>query len=314
MKSIGWFLYGSFFVYIFPLFFSYAGILVSNPTVAQLSFIAGLAGWFIFDLLILKNKVVFSHKWLSAYRKIAAQGSSVTAAILRKSLLKERKNDTEEISIVVEFRNLAHTLVVQELSFVDQKPVKQRFDKGKTLQLKLNENGGLPTFVIVGAETKAPVLGGYLWILFNLAYMIVTFVLFFYYFGDSYSISFLSPWFPWVWTPWEGFLLFSLMGNLSKEGGFLSKKMRGKISLEEQSRLIVFGKKARAEVTEISPTGTTINDQPQIRFSLNFTDEKGQIHYKTFKKVVLLTDLYQQQIGSRQVLYLPENPNIFELV
>lgn len=84
--------------------------------------------------------------------------------------------------------------------------------------------------------------------------------------------------------------------------------------MEEQSRLVVFGKKAAAEVMEITPTATTINDQPQIRFSLNFTDEKGPTHYKTLKKVVLLTDLYHQQIGSREALYLPENPNIFELI
>ncbi|HLQ40916.1 MAG TPA: hypothetical protein VK118_08145 [Tetragenococcus sp.] len=84
--------------------------------------------------------------------------------------------------------------------------------------------------------------------------------------------------------------------------------------MKEQSRLVVFGKKAAAEVMEITPTAITINDQPQIRFSLNFTDEKGPTHYKTLKKVVLLTDLYHQQIGSREVLYLPENPNIFELI
>lgn len=75
-------------------------------------------------------------------------------------------------------------------------------------------------------------------------------------------------------------------------------------------RLLFYGQRATAFVTNASQTGTYINENPQVRFDLTFTDHKGINHKTSYKKVVQMIDLHDVKRESRTILYMPDDPSI----
>lgn len=88
---------------------------------------------------------------------------------------------------------------------------------------------------------------------------------------------------------------------------FILKKLTG---LGDNSVLIKFkGIKTQAKLISVSQTGTYINEQPMMRFELEYTDNKHHIHRNSLKKVVGLLELDVTKQAQIEIFYLPENPN-----
>lgn len=75
-----------------------------------------------------------------------------------------------------------------------------------------------------------------------------------------------------------------------------------------EENLVLYGKKATAVVQRADQTGTYINEQPQIKYILQYNDDKGQQHLVTLKKIVPLTQLHYVNTGTQDILYLPDDP------
>src|SRR5690606_27530382 len=65
-----------------------------------------------------------------------------------------------------------------------------------------------------------------------------------------------------------------------------------------------------ARMLEASQTGTSINDQPEVRFELEYDDLNGNKHFITYKKIVRLIDTHITKAKTIPIFYLPEQPKI----
>ncbi len=87
---------------------------------------------------------------------------------------------------------------------------------------------------------------------------------------------------------------------------FILSKLTG---LNDDSVLIKFkGIKTAARLINVSQTGTYINEQPMMRFELEYTDNKQHIHKSSLKKVIGLLELDITKQKEIEIFYLPENP------
>lgn len=87
---------------------------------------------------------------------------------------------------------------------------------------------------------------------------------------------------------------------------FIFRKLSG---LSDDSVLIKFkGIRTKARLIKVSQTGTYINEQPMMRFELEYTDAKHHVHKNSLKKVVGLLELDITKQELIEIFYLPENP------
>lgn len=300
-------------MYFFPLIFVYTGIWMSSPLISTLSLALGIFGWTIFNVLIFKSLVLDLKKLKDNHSKIIRHGKPVSAKILDKFVKSTRKDGTESIEIDIEFENFSSTIVRNRIDAEDTKPYENRFEVGKTLAIRLNPEGELPLFVIEGSSMEHKKSKAFTWIIFNVVYSVIIFIVSYKFLSRGFGWRFLSPWFPWVIIPYLAILLTRTLGVLGNSS-YLSKKLNGARTAEDSAKLLLYGKKTIANITKADQTGMFINDQPEISYRINFTDENNQQHQKSFKKIVLLTDLYKNQLGEREILYLPGNSDVLELL
>jgi len=67
------------------------------------------------------------------------------------------------------------------------------------------------------------------------------------------------------------------------------------------------GKRALASITRVEQTGTMINDQPEIRFHVEFLDGAGRNVSAQIKKIVSLIDV--AQVRSQKEAFVFYDPN-----
>ena len=64
-----------------------------------------------------------------------------------------------------------------------------------------------------------------------------------------------------------------------------------------------------AKLVKASQTGTYINEQPMIRFDVEYTDNRHHVHRGSLKKVIGLLELDITKQEQIEIFYLPENPS-----
>jgi hypothetical protein len=102
--------------------------------------------------------------------------------------------------------------------------------------------------------------------------------------------------FPW-WTA-------LLVGIFPFIGGVML--LFGALSGWRQIRLLALGRLAYARWINVTPTSTTVNDQPVLKYAFEFQAEDGQMYQGNSKS------LPKAQLGdeaNEPVLYLPANPD-----
>lgn len=295
-----WFFYSAFFVFVFPLFFSFSGGFLSSPIWATISLCIGIIAWCIFIYKIYARTIVQPLKTQRNIHRLLEDGKRVQGTVQDKViLLKKQQEDTEMMEIAVSFQNLEGTPVKKVFQFLDTKPRLKRYETGRTVDLRLSRTFQVPAIILADTQTRFSWKTGFFACLFVVAYMLGTFAWHYATFSNGHGWRFLSLWHPWLMTPFMGLLLFSLPLLLGRFFG------GGK---DREEKLLLFGKKATAVVQHAEQTGTYINEQPQIRYILKFTDDKGKEHVVTFKKIVSLMELHTVNADTQDILYLPEDP------
>lgn len=212
------------------------------------------------------------------------------------------KYNTYELELL--FKNLADTEITHRTEISDTKPHERRFEVGKKLNLILNrEPKKLPVFVIANSEGAINPIGLALRVLVWLLVLALVGGYYFYSYQDeSHGMGwrFMSFGHPLIICPlvliFYRYLLRFILNKLTAANG--------------DSVLIKFkGIKTWAKLINVSQTGTYINEQPMMRFELEYTDNKHHVHRKSLKKIVGLLELDITKKEQVEIFYLAENPN-----
>lgn len=253
----------------------------------------------------------YFHKWILQIfiskrniEKLKLAGVSREAKILSavKTSKPNEKINTYELEL--SFKNLADTEITSKTVITDAKPHQRRFEAGKKLSLILDRDAKeAPHFIITNTEVGLNiariafiVLGWLVFVAAIIGYYIYAYRI------ESYGMGwrFISFGHPLIVCPMV--LLFFR---------YLLKFIYSKLTvLNGSSSMIKFkGIKTWAKLIKVSQTGTYINDQPEILFQLEYTDNKHHVHRNSLKKVIRLLELDITKQEKIEIFYLPENPN-----
>lgn len=298
-----------FFVFIFPLFFSYLGIWGWGAFGGTISLIVGTIGWLIYIGSLSYRFFLEPKKVMRTVDRILRTGPLVSSKILDKQQI---GNTPNELNLKLEFQNLSNTTVNVTTEIFDIEPDKKRFEVGKTIDIRLNTFGKSPLLLPNNSRpiVKNNKLTNLLIILLVVVYMVLTFIAHYFFFSEGRGWGFLSLYHPWVLTPFGALLLNNL--SISKIGKYV---FGGVDSDSESWQYILYGKHARAVIKECFQTGTFINEQPMMQLQIQFTDNSGKLHHVSFKRLVYLNELaYFIEGAERDILYMEKEPDKIMLV
>ena len=201
------------------------------------------------------------------------------------------------------FKNLVGAEILQKANVNDARPYERRFEVGKKIELLLDKDvKHEPYFIFASSEAtikKAAIA------LISLGWLALTALVIAYY-GYSYLSEsegmgwrFMSLGHPLIVCP-AILLFFRIIITLiyhklgGKPGDAVSIKFKG---MQTAARLV-----------KVSQTGTYINEQPQMKFELEYTDHLKRTHHASLKKIVGLLDLDSVKQEYVSIYYLKEKP------
>ncbi|MDK6863908.1 hypothetical protein [Nosocomiicoccus ampullae] len=301
-----------FFMYVFPIFFLYLPVIRTTSIVATILLVVGVVLYLVQTFMIYKF-VTRPQKLLTQHEDIRYSGQLVHAEILNEEVIQESNHEISK-RLLVQFLNLAGNPVKSYVKVVDSKPHEHRFERGKTIDLKLNKNGFQPPFTLNDGEyeTKTSPFAS-VWIIFNIVYMIGFFIVTYYVQNDGYGWRFLSPVTSWLWAPISGIILLRILLKLSSSFDIVMRyhPLISFNSEEEFGELLLYGKTVEGEILSYSQTGLHVNEQPQVLFSIQYVTDEGKKLTKRIKNVISLTELHELKKGKAEIIYLPRDTDIF---
>lgn len=265
--------------------------------VSILLWIIVLGGWF--------------YKWIIvnfvAKRNVAhlvKHGIPRKAEILEAVKVSRPGSQYNSYELKLLFKNLVNTEIKQKIVVNDAKPQQNRFEKGKSIEIRIDNNAKRTPYLIpAGSEAGINILTI---MLISLGWLTVTGLVTGYYIysyqteNNGMGWRFIAWWHPLILCP--AILLF-YRGIFSY---FLNRIFNGRKGEAELIKLK--GIRTTARLISADQTGTYINEQPMILFKLEYEDEQNQIRRSEIKKIVNLLDLSSVKRQTIDVFYLKEDP------
>ena len=301
-----------FFMYIFPLFFLSLPVVRTTPYVATALLVIGLILWLVQTYMISKF-ITEPKKQAKQHKKVQQTGKAIQAQVLAWEYDGLIEDDPSK-KILLRFTNLVGSQVKTYMHLVDTKEHEKRFEPGKEITIKLNKSGFEPPFTVGKGEYETPPRPWiWLWLIFNILYMIGFFLASYYIQSDGYGWRFLNPFSPWLWEPIYGIFILNFLLKTSHSQDIITEfyQLKSFRSEKEFGELLLYGKITQGEIINYSQTGTYINEQPQVRFDVHFLNDQGDILNKSFKQIIPLTDLHELKKGEAEIIYLPRDTDIF---
>lgn len=299
-----WYIY--FFIFIFPLFFSFVGEFKWSALGSTASLVVGIILWVAFLLFILKRGKENNKLYLEAV-DVQKNGKLTTATVLDFDVLKE-SNDEKTINLNLEFTNFAGTKVDASLPINDTKPHERRFELGNSVNIRLNnkrKNISVPFMFDTGTVEKKKT-GEMGLFYFSIVYAVLVFIVNHMIWSDGDGWRWVTFIHPWVWIPLAAIFIFRLFDKVSGLGS--------QVDDATENELLLHGVRTEGEIITATQTGMYINEQPQMRIRIRFKDQFGKQHTVEKKQIVLLNEMHLYKSGSKTVLYLPDNPEIMMML
>ncbi|WP_217606828.1 hypothetical protein [Chitinophaga sp. GbtcB8] len=254
-----------------------------------------LAGYFrkwIINIFIAKRNITY----------LREKGIRREAKIMAVTKTSKPNAGYDAYDLNLSFKNLVGAEILQKASINDAKPYERRFEVGKKIELLLDkEVKHEPYFIFATSEAtikKAAIA------LISFGWLALTALVIAYY-GYAYLSEsegmgwrFMSLGHPLIVCP--AILLFFriiitlIYHKLAKPGDAVSIKFKG---IQTDARLL-----------KASQTGTYINEQPQVKFDLEYTDHLKKTHHASLKKIVGLLELDTLKQEHISIYYLKEKP------
>ncbi|RQO30373.1 hypothetical protein DBR32_12445 [Taibaiella sp. KBW10] len=238
---------------------------------------------------------------------IITHGDPFLVKVLSKTI-KASRPGYEVLSLQISFTNLRQTPVSIPYEVNDTKPDEKRFEPGQTLRMRAMPDTKNPVLILESAQVSlnkgvllTAIIGLLLILTFAIGYLL------FAYEQESMGTGwrFLRFWHPWIIIPLSALFFGGIIALVLKG----INRMAG--TSKELMKLVFYGKRTMGTILHYAETGVYINEQPRIKFEVQFTDERGQLHNASFQKVISLLELHQLSKGAKEVLYLPDNPKEF---
>lgn len=303
-----WTIYMLFFAIPFPMLIYYNasyGIDGEDTgpwlalTYVLLSAIAwGLVVWGLFNSLVLTP---FRQK--KAVQYLLDNGVSVEGVVIGNEEKGQRSNGSVVRSITFSLRNFSGAEIKDSMDFVDTRPEEHRYDTGKKIMLRVDrEMKRLPALTLEESRPTLRMGRIVVFVLFTLA--LAAAVVWYYVF--SYKLQ--SNGSGWRFMVFYHPLMLCPLILLASRFGFDKLLSLFTGNPEKLLTLKYHGRRTDAEVVSVSQTGTYINEQPQMRFELRYTDAHGKTHSTTLKRIVPLLEMNITQTKTLPVFYLMDNP------
>jgi len=301
-----------FFAIGLPLIIHYAGdydtrydqIKNTSPTEAFIWLASGTLLWLIIFIYYLKKFVIDLIVKKQATERLLQQGERKKGKIISKKILFDKENQ-QGIVIKIAFPNFSGSEVTHSLEFVDTQSYQRRYETGNNIDLLLDRSLKPPYIAIEGQRVhwnKKVLLLIFLGLLLLIG--LAAGVLIYSYMHESkgYGWRYLSFWHPFLMIPASFIFYFGLFAII---GRLFFNNMK--------PYMLFYGKKTDARIEKVKQTGTEINNQPQLLFSVAYQDDMGQTYQASFKKVMDLLHLANLQPGNIiPIMYDPKNPNKIE--
>ncbi|MCL4640240.1 MULTISPECIES: hypothetical protein [Olivibacter] len=308
--SYFWKAYMFFFAVPFPMILYYSINYNSeirgdgtNPWLALTYLLISLVLWTIVLYKLYQRWIALTLQTKSNIESLLRDGVLKDGEIVDVKTLKPVAKDVETLEVSVRFENFSGTKVLQTIPINDSKPQQNRYEAGKRIKLRIDKTlKSSPVFIPDGVQVELrksqmflSIIGWLLALGLVIAYYIFSYQL------ESRGTGwrFLIFWHPLLLCPL--ILLLSFLG-LDALLGQLSGLPKDVL------RLIFYGKQATARILSAKQTGTYINEQPQVRFELDFKDERGRTHRVSLKKIVSLLEVSITQQQTVDIFYLEEDP------
>ncbi len=311
-----WTGYILFFIFIFPMIFEYLPWVFSgnygfgtrtSPWMAIAYLAVGTIAWICFIFWSYRSFIRPVSKQYNDAKSIVKEGIPVVAHVEKKSIKKET-DAYQVLDLEISLQNLSGTLIRIPYEINDTRSEKKRFEVGEFIKMRMDPKLRPPIIVPEDVQVKESnnIIGRRYGAFVGLIAFAMGYLIFSYWLQNGGNgWRFLHFWHPWVTIPFWGLFFGVLIVNVVM-GGFLGSFFGG---TNNEMKLVFKGKPAHASVIDASQTGTYINEQPQIKFKVEFLDDSGQLRTASFKKIVSLLDLHKIDREERIILYLPENPS-----
>jgi hypothetical protein len=304
MKRFGVFgvLFLLFWAIPFPMFMYYTTSVFSSGSSPLMAFVwLGIALLFSTILLagLFKRIVLGRFIAIRKLNNLMQNGDLKNATIVQSTLMPAEFPGVSKYKLLLELQSFVGTTIREIMYLNDSKPELHTFETGKTIKVRIDKSlTNVPYIQLDGAHYNGPkikgiLIGGTLWV-------IAAAIIGGYY---VYAYQHQNNGTGWRFLEWNHPLIISqgiliILGYVFR-GGQLSKN---------QLQHKYYGYETQAQVISTEQTGVYINNQPQVRFNLQFTDKNKQVNNVSIKKTIgiLNTALVQQK--TMDIFYLAEDP------
>lgn len=306
-----WILFFLYFIFVHPAIIYYGtdfrnvDLSKADPEKSLIYLVLSFVLWsfiFCFSFYLLMKYSFIKQKNIS---QIIKNGVRLPARIIEIRPQKSFNKKIDLKTVFLEFDNLEGEKVWQKIDVSDSRPQENRFEVGKTLYLRVDENlKKSPLFVLEDIRTKINAIPYILWIVFLLGVL--------YYYNYSYNLE--SAGYGWRFLSFEHPLI-SIAGFLIFFSGIFYLILRffifKKLNIGKEPVILKFrGLKTYAKVIQVEQTGTYINEQPEIQFDIEFTDHTGRIRRAKIRKIVSLVDVGSVRLDTeKEIFYDKKNPD-----
>lgn len=304
-----WGIFIGYFIFVHPCIIYYNTYHTSNNTEN-----GKLALFYLGISFILWGIVLGSILWFILKNGILAQrnlayinlnGRRIQALIKQSRILKEHVSFISR-QLILEMTNFSGETIHHTMMINDTRPKENRFETGKTIYLKVDaEFKKNPYLLLEGSTSKVNYGLLLIWLVFvgGAAF----------YYKYSYSTEsgglgwhFLELFHPLLVIP-ACFIFFTGVFYLIFRI-FIMGNNTGRELLELKFQ----GERTTAEIVRVRQTGTYINEQPQVEYTLEFTDKRGKKIHAQKKEIVSLLDIGKvSALKYREIMYLPNQPEKF---
>lgn len=274
---------------------------------AEMAFFFLGLGFLLWSILLFlfSNNFLFSLlRDRSKLQKLHQSGKRIKAKVIEKRFQGHTKNG-DLIIINLSFKNFAQSIVHYSLSLYDSKPEERRFEEGKEVNLLVDETSDKPLITLETGKVafNKSVLRIILFVVFLLIALPIGLLIYGHlYESQGYGWRYLSFWHPFIICPLLGLIYIAVLL-------FFRRLI---MAPSNNQKLLLNGKSAEATIQNVTETGLSINDRPQILVQVSF-EHQGKTIVSSFKKIYSLLELSRLVPGEKiTIIYDYENPQYLE--
>lgn len=296
-----WVVFVLYFIFLHPAIIYYAGGTGGNQFHSPFFFYLSAVLWLFIFILVSFYVYKITFQAQKQIGLLLRSGQRLEGKIITSENLNSSQKNLEQKDLAIEMENLKGEKIKHQMVVLDSKPWEKRFEAGNNIIFRIDPAfRQSPSLILEAAKTKINyrvfvILG--VFILGIIGYYLYVYQTE----GLGESWSFFGPWHPVLISAYCALLFFAI-------GSFVVGKFLGGFSGKKKAKLKFAGRKTTAKVLKVMETGTRINNQPLVKFELEYTDQSGRTYKNEIKQILSILEIAQVNQSERIIFYLEEDP------